>query len=74
MRWFKITHSGGTFTVNLENLSLIERYQASSIRIYPTGAANAYTLTFASANDREEIILKLFAITNSIDLNNLVVQ
>ena len=74
MRWFKITHNGGTFAVNLENLSLIERYQTSSIRVYPTGATNPYILSFATADDREEIILKLFAITNSIDLNNLVVQ
>ena len=71
MKWLKIQDSGGYRTFNLDNVSQIEVYSTTNIRFYLNGNSTPILLTFASADDRNEIMEKLYSITSSVDVNRL---
>jgi hypothetical protein len=75
MRWIKLTYSSGVRYINLEQVYAIDGTSSSnSITFYDSNSILPITYSFASAQEKQEVISKLAAIISPIDIDSIAPQ
>lgn len=75
MRWIKLTYSSGIRYINLEEVYSIDgTSSATAITFYDSNSILPITYSFASAQEKEEVLSKLAALLSPIDLDLIAPQ
>jgi hypothetical protein len=74
MSWIKLNHTTGVEYVNLNQVYKINRTSPVELTFYDANSILPISFTFNSAQDLNEVLLKLEAIVSIIDLDKLAPQ
>jgi hypothetical protein len=75
MRWIKLTHSSGIRYINLEEVYTIDGTSSpTDITFYDANSILPITYSFASAQEKNEVLAKLTSIISPIDIDLIAPQ
>lgn len=73
MAFIKLTHTGGSVYLNLDNIYSMEETSTTDLTI-TDNTATSIAYTFASSDELAEVVSKLESILRVIDIDKLAIQ
>lgn len=74
MIWIKLTHTGGSVYLNLEQVYRYEQTSSTDITFYDANSILPTTYTFATSVALTAFLAKLTSISKVIDIDQLATQ
>ena len=74
MTWIKLTHTGGSVYLNLEQVYRYEETSSTEITFYDANSILPTTYAFATSTDLNVFMAKLTSISKVIDIDQLATQ